>query len=553
MPSNTSLQLKRKFERLANKKKKRKGKGKSLVAYREKWREKGPIWFAENVLSCPIDVPIHPDFDPNNNPPIFCEGCERKHTKFRENGVPYHIVLSDYQKRFLYDVWKNDVDQVLISASRGAGKTFTFAIWYCWSIVTREKHSVTLMGGSMRQSKLCQSYIDDWRYDVPVLMKIIDRSLQGIERYVTTIWRSRIDFTACSTTAARGPHVNQVGLDEVCTAEDKSEEGGNAVKAAMWQRTGKRVTTLFLASTAHYIQGMFYEYMIHPDKYGFKVYQWAIAKHISGKEATKIYTDKEPTHWKSNVWWVTTKEIEKLRRSKSDEEWLCEALGGASMASGAVFKKKDLDISICSICDECEPYVWNECQLARELKLGVESDPTKYVIERRCGFDYGVSESPCAINVIGRKKDVVFVLFNDEQIGLREEEKISWIHDNCQQWKTWIFIPDPAVAGKHLNEKMEDKGYAVYTIPEHDKMERVYNVINFVEKHKIVIPKAFWYLTTSLRKLAWDRNGKIRKVSDHSFDSLAYGLVDFTVEESGDMIEDYLSRKKKVTADEMFR
>jgi len=190
------------------------------------------------------------------------------------------------------------------------------------------------------------------------------------------------------------------------------------------------------------------------------------------------------------------------------------------------------------------------------LKLGTPEDPTKYILERRGGFDYGVTDAPCALTIFGRKGDIVFVLFNDEQLGLREEEKVDWIYDNMQKWKTWTFIPDPAVAGKHLNEKMEDKGYSVYIIPESEKLARIYNVINFVEKHKFVIPKAYWYLTQSLRKACW-KDGKIRKIDDHSLDTCQYGMVDYTIEEGGNILDEFLKKlpeekKKELSIDELY-
>lgn len=528
---------------MLEKEKDRKHKKLEISKLQKEWKKKGPVWFAENVLTCQPNIPSHPDFDPNNNPQVWCEGCQRKHPKFRNNGTPYHIILADYQKQFLMDLWQNKTSLALVVAARGAGKTFVLAIWYCWLLASHNRYSITYMGGSSKQSKLCQEYIDDWRDDDVRLRKIIYKSLRGIDRYCLTKTKSQITFSACSPTSARGPHVNEVCLDEVCTAEDKSEEGSKAVKAAMWQITGKRVSRLIMASTAHYIYGMFYEYMTNPKKYGFKVYQWAIAKHISGKPAFEVYTDKESKNWLPNVWWLSQKEIGDLRRTKSDEEWLCEALGGASMASGAVFKKKDLDIVICDLCGSCEPYKWGKCKLCQLAKTGTPEDPTKYILERRAGFDYGVSEAPCALSIVGRKGDVVFVLFNDEQIGLREDEKVNWIEEHMKEWKTWTFIPDPAASGKHLNEPLEDKGYAIYIIPEHEKAERVFNVINFVEKHKIVVPKAFWYMTQSLRKLAWKDN-KIRKIGDHSFDTLQYALVDFQVEEGINVLENFLKESK---------
>jgi hypothetical protein len=285
--------------------------------------------------------------------------------------------------------------------------------------------------------------------------------------------------------------------------------------------------------------------MMNPEKYGFKVYKWAIAKHREGKKPLECYTDKNPNNWLSNVWWMSNADIQKMRKAKSNEEWLCEALGEASMASGAVFKKDDLDVVICNLCEECEPYNWDKCKLCKLANTGTQDDPTKYILDRRIGFDYGISESPTAVTIVGRKSDIVFVLFNDEQIGLREEDKVEWVHTNCQQWKTWDFIPDPAVGGKALNEKFEDLGYAVFVIPEQDKAERVYNLINFVEKRKIIVPNIFWHLTQSLRKCAWDSDGKIRKVDDHSFDSLCYSLVDWTVETESDIMSEFLNGNAK--------
>jgi hypothetical protein len=533
--------------------KEQKGTGKEEIeVWQKHWRDLGPIEFAEHLLTCPPDVPPHPDFNPDNNPNLPCnDDCPlgKEHPKFRENGSPYHLILSEDQKEFLMDVWKNGITMAIIAAARGAGKTFVLGIYNCWRITTFDRWSITCMGGSSEQSELIQDYLDDWRIDISVIRRIIYKSLRGIKPRVKTRGRSICRFPACSTQAARGKHVNTVEIDEACEAESKSENGMKAVAAVQWQTTGKRVGELFLSSTVQFIYGTFYDYMKNPEKYGFqKVYRWAIAKHISGEtDPHKVYTDKDPSHWIPNVWWITKSELMKKRLSKSDEEWLCEALGGASMASGAVFKKEDLDICICRRCEECEPYNWEKCELYRIGNLGTPEDPTKYIIERQSGFDYGYSNAPCSLTIIGRKGDTIFVLFNDEQIGMRDTEKPDWIDKTCQQYKTHTFIPDPNASGKHLNEPLEEKGYAVYIIAEKEKIERVYKAISFVEKHKIIIPKAFWYLTSSLRKLAWDKNGKIRKIDDHSFDSLCYSMEGFEVEEGEENIFEEFLRFQRET------
>jgi len=364
--------------------KKRQAKGfdrTKIEQWQKRWRDKGPIKMAEQLLTCPLDVPPHPDFDPDNNPDIECgsgedcsfeneRGVHGLHPKFRNNGVPYHIILSSDEIEFLDDLWNGRVTQALVAAARGTGKSFSLAIWNCWLISTKDHYKITCMGGSTEQSDLVQEYIDDWRIDITLLRHIIHRSLKGIKHACHTLGRSICRFTACSTLAARGKHVSCVEIDEACEAEDKSEDGAKAVAAVQWQTTGKREGILILTSTAHYIHGMFYEYMTKPE-FGFKVYRWALAKHVSGEtDPLKVYTDKDPTHWIPNVWWITQKEVSDKRRTKSDEEWLCEALGGASMASGAVFKKEDLGVIICNLCDECEPYVWDKCKLCTLAKTG---------------------------------------------------------------------------------------------------------------------------------------------------------------------------------------
>lgn len=316
-----------------------------------------------------------------------------------------------------------------------------------------------------------------------------------------------------------------------CSAEEKSKEGAKAVDAAWWQIVGKGGDTILLmSSTAHYLFGKFYEYLTEPKKYGFTVYHWSIAKHISGKSAELTYTDAKPENWIPTVWWITNEKLKDLRRAKSNEEWLCEALGGISMASGAIFNFKDLDFSICSLCEECEPYKWGKCKLVKALNLGDEINPTKFVIDRRAGYDYG-AKAPNALTIVGRKGKFVLILFNDELKGARDEEILEWINNNCKEWKCYTICPDPSAAGFLLSQKLEDEGYAVYLLDESGKTERLFNIKKFIERHLFIIPKAYWCLTKSLKKASYDDKGNVRKIDDHSLDTLCYACVDWIAEE----------------------
>lgn len=74
----------------------------------------------------------------------------------------------------------------------------------------------------------------------------------------------------------------------------------------------------------------------------------------------------------------------------------------------------------------------------------------------------------------------------------------------------------------------------------------------------MVIPKAFWYLTQSLRKACW-KKGKIRKVDDHSLDTCQYGMVDYQIEEGGNILDEFLAtlpkdrkKRKELSIEELY-
>jgi len=488
----------------------------TIDKWRETWREYGPVRFAEEVLTNPPDAPPHPTL-----------------------GILKNMVLSNDQKEFLNDIWKGGVNLAIVSAGRGAGKTLVLAVWNCWRVTCFDHWSISCMSGSQRQSRQLQKYIDYWRDTVPEIKYCINKSIKGIEPAIYSRMGGECKFLPCSTTAARGPHVPEVQIDEAVEAEAKSQEGAEAVDAIWWQITGKKVGRVFMTSTTHYLGGKFYKYLTDAEYYGFKPYYWAIAKHISGKSPEITYTDKNPDHWEPNVWWVTMESLRMLRRAKSDDEFLCEALGKPSRASGTIFRVDDLNACICDQCEECRPYQWGYCKLIEQFKLGDSQNPTRDIIERRMSFDYG-SPAPCALTVGGKKGKYIFILYNDEQRGLGPDEITEWLDITGKMWSALILIPDPSCYS-HVGRKAEEKGFTVYLIDSSKKSERIFNCENFIERHFIIIPKSFWILVSSLKQATRDEKGNVRKVNDHGFDTLCYLLDGWNVEEdSGGAIFDVL-------------
>lgn len=506
--------------------------------WRVYWKAAGPVRFSQELLTPPDDCPPYPDWEKYQETK-WCEGCQEEHEKFNPlTGAPIHNILSPEQIEILNDLWGEGgkrpvIDLALVSAGRGSGKTLILACFDAWVESCFDAVEISSLAGSSKQSKLLQKYMTKWRIDAPFIKNVLVRSLRGVEPKIISNTRGEINFLPCSTASVRGPHVSIVQIDEACEAESGSQEGADAVDAIWYQIVGKKNAKVIMTSTTQFIFGKFYEYLSNPTKYGFKVYMWSIAEHISGKPPEMTYKDKDPSHWKPKVWWVTQRDIEMLRNKASDSEWLCEALGRPSLASGQVFEKEDMDLIVCDRCTECNPYVWGQCPLINFFKLGDAQNTTRQVLDRRAGFDYG-DPAPCALTITGRKDQLALVLFSDEYKNLQPDELKAEIDHEMKAWNTDTFIPDPSIGGKHINRDMEDKGYSVWLIEEGAKEERVWLVRKIVERHAIIIPKLYWKLVNSCRQLAWDKDGKIRKFNDHSFDSFQYSTIDWD-----DMVEEF--------------
>jgi len=498
-----------------------------IVAWRQHWLEAGPIKFAEEVLACPRDVPEHPIL----------------------KKVPDFVILTEDQKEFLDDLWKRSIDQGILAAGRGAGKTFCIAIYVTWRMCCFDFFTITVMGGSAEQSGKIKEYVDFWRLTSDEVNHCIYRSITGGNRpaQIHNRWGSYARFPACSETAARGPHVTQVIIDETCQGEAKSAGGALAIRAARGQLTSSAQSLLLYTSTAQYIFGTFFSTWRRADKLGFKKYRWSVARYYDDSQwftpgtkspnwdliDTVLYKDRDKTHWIPNVWWITDWDIKNYRMNSTDDEFLVEVLGGISRGSGLVFSREDLRACICTgeaftengeECLECEPYNLEKCPMMKKLGLTLEM-----ISNRKMGVDLG-DISPNAVTIIGQRQPYLFALFSDERTGLRTEEMLKWLEDLAKEWKIFEIFMDPEE--RNMRDTMMDRGYSTPHLwaggGGQKKNYFVASFKRFIENHHYIIPKKFQFLITSLIELAYDEKGDIRKHNDHSFDSIIYGSSDYS-------------------------
>lgn len=472
---------------------------KHIAEYRQKVREMGIINFC---LSLPC-------------PPF---------SKDEEGNTPEFIILEPFQEAFLTEAV--DLLRGLLTAGRGAGKTFIIALLILFELITEDYYTINVIGGSINQTQLMQDYIDFFRDNVPEIGYILPRSLYGLKPRITSRYHSRCVFLATSLTASRGPRANRLIVDEFCSGEAKSKVGQKSLKASMFQVMGRKDAKILLTSTSDYVRGHFYEILTTPKKFGFKIFRWSTARHISGKEGRYVYADKNPEHWFSNCWWIDTEQIRQQRMNSSNSEWMVEVLGGISMASGFVYNIHDLNWAECKQCDDCYPYKWGHCKLIEQFNLGDEENTIQDVWERKAGFDYGTN-APCALVIVGRKGKLVFVLFSDEVKGMRTGELVGWVTEHMMKLRVFDFLPDPSSPSEAFSQEIEEAGFNRIWMDNNLKYERIETTKNLFEKHLVIIPKAFWRLMKSLRVVAYDKSSKVVKHDDHSFDAFCYACNDY--------------------------
>jgi hypothetical protein len=535
----------------ANEKKRQKrnpDKNEQIEEWRIEWREKGVIQFAEEVLVCPPDVPEHPSI----------------------GAVPEFVILAEDQKQFLSDIARHQDDpervkRFILAAGRGAGKTFILAVYVAWRMICFDNFTMTVMGGSGEQSEKIKEYIDFWRMRDDRIFFILHRSVQSGNRpaRVESRWNSYSRFPACSDSSARGPHVTQLLIDEVGVGEAKGKDGAKAVRSARYQLTSSPQSLMGYTSTAQYILGTFYETWEEADERGFTKYRWSVARHVSEKwygsdgKPNWIYIDsilvkdKDPNNWVPNVWWCTQEDVIDYRKNSTDDEFLVEVLGGMSRGSGLVFGRDDLNSVFCDgrkynnnvECMECDPYTDN-CPAMKVFNIKLSQ-----ISDREMGVDFG-EVAPTAITVTGRRSGIVFVLYSDEQTGLSDREKLSWITSTAIKYNLEEILADPEE--RAMRNMLDEMGYIVPNIWANSagggaKRMYVSNVKRYVEKRHMFVPKKFDYLRKSVYGLGYDDRGNIMKRNDHSFDSLLYSMIYYDVVEDGGSFYDSIKGRRTTT------
>lgn len=438
----------------------------------------------------------------------FCAKWRKKGVvAFTEEYLGYQ--LSSDEKKFLNYLQHGKNPFVELVAPRNSGKTLCLGFYTTWLLVTQGDIIISCMGGSLKQSTKLMRYIKKWRFEHSELEDILYHMRENIaEKSIETIYGGRCEFLTCTEKSASGEH-GFVLLDEASKAE-RTLSGRRAIESILGQILEKK-TKLVITSTCDCILGMFYKIVQKPKKYGFKLFQWDILRHISGESPRKHFTDKNPENWfiKEDCPWISLEKIRKLRQLKSDNWFMINLLGGLTVGSGNIFDQKDLDNSILPF--DIKKLKFSEIRMGLDLGFSAKYDPTFLV-------------------VVGFAEGRAWCLYAEQKQTPKITNALDeWIIPIAKQYQCWEIYVDPSASSKPIVALLEGKGFVCPSIRdlEPTKEARIQNVVSLSEKKRLRIHSEYCEpLIRSLRSVYYDaETGKVAKVNDHGLDALCYALV----------------------------
>ena len=430
--------------------------------------------------------------------------------RFAEETLGYK--LSEDQKTTLnYLASENCANYVMILAPRGSGKTLTMAIFDTWLLIVKNDYQIHVLGGSAGQSRKEKEYIDKIRRKNKEVREILSKSFDspiGKGTRIESIFNNQAIFTSCSTKSSKSPHPQLLILDEMCEAE-KESEGAEAVESAFGE-IGQSNAKCIMLSTADYLNGKFYEFWTKKDVFPeIARFQWSIIQYKLGNPLDH-YTDNNPENWsvKQDITWFDNRKIRQVRNMMDNNWWLVNMLAGLSVGSGNVFASKQLKMFDFSLIPNLK---------FEEIRMGVD-------------LGFSVARDPTAIVVVGIANGKAWCLFYEEVNIDSFPDLTEHLTEIAEEYKVECIFFDPSASSRPYISFMNSKDYDSPLVTDFmpTKEERVSNLINVVERGKILFDEDTERLVNSLKALHYLKNSnrEIAKVNDHGFDALCYCLCD---------------------------
>ena len=363
---------------------------------------------------------------------------------------------SDDQDRFLLDMADFNAKQnVIISAGRGTGKTFTLALLSLWYIYILPKFlgrpvKAVVLGGSFDQSRNLYNYVKAWSSQ----HEFIHRELAKEPTVFETLLQdgSSIKALTASEKSVRGPRSDLLIIDEAV------EAGEELISAAMQINIASPIARTIISSTPHEYTSLFVSIAQKPTEYGFR----------------------DPYYWSGeNAPWISKSVLDVKRKLMNEGTYLIEIEGKPYAFTGKVFSLTDLKNCI------------------------VKKNQTIENAPKIMGVDWGHYPAPTVCNVIQKLSDRCQVLHSESYLKEKFEDVMDALESTARAYKVQAINVDSIPPGE--GERLRNRGLPVYMIKfKSEKPIMISNLQALIENSKLQIPEDFFSLISQLREYRFD-------------------------------------------------
>lgn len=372
--------------------------------------------------------------------------------------------MDQKKKNFLEQAKNLNFDRFLITAARGFGKTWLLAKLALWSTTVipdfyGEPYRVSILGGSREQSN--KAY-DQIRYSISQSDYVEKRVESSIKTKTSFKDRSQIRSLAASSKSIRGSHAQALLGDEwaeldrsLITAATESLEEYRTEKENFPAR-------FVIVSTPHVYDSFFVDHFHHPEKWGFKTYQW---------KAIDSYNKSE-------------KEVEDAKERLDTRTFKREWMGEPVSMRSTLLDHEDIQRSIIRE----EPELTLDSYITAGCDFGQKHPSTMVIVQRNQGFDYVID---------ARKwKEKKYEWVKDRILELYDKYEVDTIMADASHQEVIERIRD---AGAHIRSVSFSGG---------EKENMITNALFKFENGRVKIPHRFKDLIEECKIYHRDRREK---------------------------------------------
>ena len=346
------------------------------------------------------------------------------------------LAARSFQIEYFKEIQELKSKNVIIVAGRGIGKTLALAVTALWyvqvlSITEGRPMKVVILGGSMKQAKICYNYIMEFIAELPYLNKELAKEPTQEE----IIWKdgSYIMPLPASEKSIRGHHPDLLIIDEAAQVDDE---------------------ILFAAMP-----------MTAPSPYARQIYSTTPGEGFSFiEERWEKQTQYKYPAWKFFNWnaesFLPKDQVELLREALPEDKYRSEIQGLPYKHEGKVFRLENL----------------KKC-----AQVGIIQDKDGRI---DAGVDWGYYPAPTVLTIVQKQGDSWYVLFTQSFLSEYSEDVLKKIEEICSSYKVTAIYTDSTDKGENL--RLAARGLPVVPISfKAEKSIMIANLRMLVEQNKI--------------------------------------------------------------------